>query len=338
MPEARRPPPPKPFDPGAGLPVADGPRPGWLVKQDGLVIDARKPPGAGGGILILQAVLMDANSEWGKKRGRRPRWLRAILATNREHARLFGHAMVLRWAPSDPQLTSWQMATCKQKKRAKADCVKDNERENYNWEKHLMMAEYLNSPENFSHVFMLDADAALVRPDHDVLRGIARLLEEQGKDVFLSDEDWLNHGKGRINGGLILVKNTNFTRALFNDTFHAHRLGRPVKHWRIGVNGLQCTSNEQICLNDLWKGAGQAVFAPHAMLASGMKYNRGGCVLHACGDGGTADPKMKELGMSDPDLEIMHFMGGSKSAAAAALCEGPRDLTGGGPEGYGCKK
>lgn len=333
IPEARRPAPPKAVGPGAGLPVAEGPRPGWLVKEDGLVVDGRKKKS--GGILILQAVLMDQYSEWGKTAGKRPRWLRSILATNRERARQFGHAMVLRWAPSKKQLTKWQLAACKANGKSKLKCLKENERENFNWEKHLMMAEYLNSPQNFSHVFMLDADAALVRADHDSLALMSQILEDEKKDVFLSDEDWLKYGEGRINGGLIFVKNTNFTRALFNDTFDAHRAGRPID-WRIGVK-IQCTSNEQICLNALFNGDGKEVFRPKSMIASGKRFNRGGCTLHHCGEGGMTDPTMAELGMADPKLEIMHFMGGSKGTAADALCgEGARDLTGGGKEGYGC--
>jgi len=47
--------------------------------------------------------------------------------------------------------------------------------------------------------------------------------------------------------------------------------------------------------------------------------------------------QMKVLGMQDPSLEIMHFMGGSKQAAPAALCDGYKDLTGDGPSGYGCR-
>lgn len=310
-------------DPLVGLPVASGPRPRWLVKEDALVVDARTPAGQGGGILILQPVLMDARSEWGRNVGSRPQWLRAILATNSEHARKHGHAMVLRGQPSQPQLTSWQLRACG--KKSTSACVKHNERENFNWEKHMMMSEYLQSSQNFSHVLMLDADAALIQPDHDTLREIADLLESKKKDLFLTDEDWLEYGEGRINGGLMFAKNTPFTRAVFQDTFRAHQLGPlQLKKWQIGATDIECSSNEQICLNDLWRGQGKPHFAPFTIMASGKKYNRGaerGGVQH----------------INDPEVEIMHWMGGSKSSAGQALCHGRRDLTGGGPDGYGCK-
>merc|ERR1719362_1212811 len=128
-------------DPLVGLPVADGLRPNWLVKEDALVVDARAS--GGGGILILQPVLRDSRSDWGKRQGPRPQWLRAILATNREHARRHGHAMVIRAQPTQPQLTPWQVRGCG--KKSVPACVRLNECENFNWEKHLMMSEYLLS-------------------------------------------------------------------------------------------------------------------------------------------------------------------------------------------------
>jgi len=299
-------------------------------------MDGRTPSGQGGGVLILQAVLMDSHAEWGRKRGFRPRWLRSILATNRAHVKKHGHALVLRWAATEPQLTDWQISSCNQRGFDTLRCTKEWQRENFNWEKHLMLAEYLHSAEKFTHVMMLDADAALVRPDHNTLQLMADELDKAGKDVFMSDEDWIKHGKGRINGGLIFVKNTPFTRNLFNDTFDAHRASLPIAQWRIGVRNTRCGSNEQICLNDLLHGGQKEFAAPKAMVTSGMIWNRGGCVLHHCGEG-MSDTQMKVLGMQDPSLEIMHFMGGSKQAAPAALCDDYKDLTGDGPSGYGCR-
>jgi len=312
-------------DPFHGLPVADGPRPAWLAREDALVVDARAE--SRGGILILQAVLMDANSQWGAKRSAakaRPHWLRAILATNRAHARKHGHAMVLRAQPTQPQLTQWMLRECGSK--SAGACMRQNERENFNWEKHLMMSDYLLSPQNFSHVLMLDADAALVQPQLNTLMGIAEVLEKEHKELFLTDEDWLDaNGKGRINGGLMFAKNSNFTRGLFQDTFDAHVKGPALhKHWRIGVPVQQCTSNEQICLNDLWHGQQKSYFVPHAIMASGLRYNRGA-------------ERGGEAHITDPKTEVMHWMGGSKGSAGQTLCKGARDLTFEGPGGYGCK-
>eukprot|EP00405_Crypthecodinium_cohnii_P045692 CAMPEP_0206584590 /NCGR_PEP_ID=MMETSP0325_2-20121206/35833_1 /ASSEMBLY_ACC=CAM_ASM_000347 /TAXON_ID=2866 /ORGANISM="Crypthecodinium cohnii, Strain Seligo" /LENGTH=634 /DNA_ID=CAMNT_0054091817 /DNA_START=197 /DNA_END=2098 /DNA_ORIENTATION=+ len=295
----------------AGLPIASDPRPSWLEREDDLVIDARNPPGHGG-ILILQAVLADARADWGKG-GLRPHWLRAILATNRDHARRHGHVMVLRSQPTQPQLTKWQWRNCFMKDFEK--CVKENERENFNWEKHLMMRDYMLSSQKFTHILMLDADAALVNKDHDTLRQIAAIMDEKGKDVFLTDEDWLEHGTGRINGGLMFNKVTPFTVNLYQDTFDAHLKGSArLQNWRIGVPDMECSSNEQICLNDLWTGRGKEWFAPKAMMASGLIYNRGA-------------ERGGEKYIDDPSVEVMHWMGGSKASAGRALCDGPRDFT-----------
>jgi len=309
-----------PQQPYRGLPVFEGPRPAWLIKEDELVVDAR--PAGGGGILIIQAVLMDLHSTWGRQTSR-PHWLRAILATNKKHAQKHGHAMILRASPSQPQLTKWQWRACGM--TDVASCVKENERENFNWEKHLMIAEYLLSPEMFSHVLMLDADAALVHTQHDTLRGIAEILDTKGKSIFLTDEDWLENGAGRINGGLILVRNTKFTKDLFQDTFDAHLKGSArLQQWRIGIDDMECSSNEQICLNDLWSGKGEPIFKPQAMMASGKVYNRGaesGGVQH----------------LGEDSVEVMHWMGGSKASAGTALCGHAFDYTGDRPRGYGCK-
>jgi len=317
---------PPEVDPFDGLPVAEGARPDWLVREDQLVVDARG--GKEGGILILQAVLMDVNSLWGKKqkKGHRPDWLRAILATNRAHARKHGHAMVLRAAPTQPQLTRWMAEDCGEE-ISRRQCTARNERENFNWEKHLMLSDYLHSPQRFSHVLMLDADAALVQPQLDTLRSIGAQLDAAGRDLFLTDEDWLDeNGRGRINGGLMMAKNTPFTKQLFLDTFHAHVEGRYLREpWGIGVQGYTCTSNEQICLNDLYYGnQGKRIFTAHAILASGKQYNRGA-------------ERGGERHITDPTTEIMHWMGGSKGSAGAALCNGVRDLTFEGLSGYGCR-
>ncbi|CAE7358973.1 Nmral1 [Symbiodinium natans] len=266
-----------PVDPFAGLPIAPGPRPQWLARKDALVIDAR--PEEHGGIVILQAVLSDSHSTWGNSKDAqrledRPDWLRAILATNRAHAKKHGHAMVLRAHPTEPQLTDWMIKDCG--KKSLRVCAKVNERETYNWEKHLMMQDYLLSPQAFTHVLMLDADAALIQPQLDTLQRIAAILDKKGKDLFLTNEDWLDqNGEARINGGLMLAKNTQFTQNLFQDTFDAHVAGyNLLKKARIGTPVIRCTSNEQICLNDLYYGDTEH-FTSKVIMASGKKYNRG---------------------------------------------------------------
>ena len=124
---------------GLGLPVASN-RPGWLARRDELVVDARVKQR--GGMLILQLVLNDAYGYWGSEGSTaRPRWLRAILATNRKHAMQHGHAMVLRWKRTLP-LTEWQEEMCSQKGQSREECAKSWERENFCWEKFPFMVPW----------------------------------------------------------------------------------------------------------------------------------------------------------------------------------------------------
>jgi len=313
-----------------GLPIATGPRPSWLIKEDELVVDARKQET--GGMLIVQPVFMEASKLWGSDQTR-PRWLRSILATNRRHAQEHGHAMAIRWLPSTPQLTEWQLKQCGDK--SEKECTQSNERENFNWEKHRMLKEYLQSSQNFSHVLMLDADAALVNHNHNVLEKMAEKIEAVKGDVFLTNEDWLKNGENRINGGVILAKNTKWSQDLFEDTTEAHTHGPAgLKQWRIGAKNKQCSSNEQICLNDIMSSFSDA--KQHIMLESGISYNRGGCTMKSCYEQ-ISDPTMLVQGMSDPRLEVVHFMG-DHSLADKVLCDGKEDYTKDGPAGYGCSK
>jgi len=323
-------------DTAVGLPViSEGVRPGWLLKQDSLVVEGSQQ----GGVLLVQLVLPDPYGDWAKPGDtRRPQWLRAVLSTNRAHVRKNGHNMALRSRTSEPLLTPWQIDRCNREGQSIEQCQSVNERENYNWEKHLIMMEYLENPANFSHVVVMDADAALVRPDHDTLAMMAAVLDAEGKDVFLTDEDWMINGKGRINGGILFAKNTEFSQHFFRDTFSAHLRGDvpdELRAWHIPGLRAVCVSNEQLCLADVWQGGRAPEVAQHVILMSGRKYNRGACVLDECGD--AVDQHMRQLGLKDPDLEVIHFMGGTKNSAATFLCQSSgRDLTGEGPEGYGC--
>eukprot|EP00913_Durusdinium_trenchii_P026252 g24631.t1 len=170
------------------------------------------------GYIRNAGIFMEAGPLWGTLQSR-PRWLRSILATNRFHVRRYGHAMVIRWLPSQPQLLEWQRQQCGE--LSEKDCTQKNERENFNWEKHRMLEDcwhrsrmegeertfdriyqeddvflfhpelvggqgfspvwlakqdYLKSSQNFSYVMMLDADAALVRHEHDILAAMADQL------------------------------------------------------------------------------------------------------------------------------------------------------------------
>jgi len=328
---------------GLGLPVASK-RPGWLARRDELVVDAR--PKQRGGMLILQLVLNDAYGYWGSEGSTaRPRWLRAILATNRKHAMQHGHAMVLRWKRTLP-LTEWQEEMCSQKGQSREECAKSWERENFCWEKFPFMVDYLLNSQEFTHMIMLDADAALIRHQVDILGGIAQQVQQQNVDVFLTNEDWLKNGQERINGGVIMARNSKWSEDMFQDAFEAHKLGPKMrKIWRIGETGVMCTSNEQICLNDLVYGHGKKIMEGHVAFESGIVYNRGGCTLRHCWEK-ISDPSMEEKKIQylratwakDDRLLIVHFMGGSKNIAPEVLCGQHGNFTGEAPEGYGCRK
>jgi len=321
-----------------GLPWVKGERAKWLVRDDGLITDARteQEKTNGGGMLLVHLVSQDASSFWETQKPQRPDWLRAILAANRHHVQEYGHALAGRWKSFQPQVTDWQAKKCIAQKVDEAKCQRDNERENLNWEKHLMLLDYLESPQNFSHVLMMDADAAFVRPDLDTMRRLAALLEEKEKDLFLSDEDWLKHGEGRINGGVVFAKNTNFTRALFKDLWECHRNLRIEKPRTLHDGGMGCGGNEMDALNE-WHGRKGMKEKMH--VAGGKRWNRGGEVLFRKSEQ-DADDKMNELGMKDPNLEIMHFMGSAKMGAPDVICRMKYgmtwNLTMEGPDGYGC--
>merc|ERR1719469_328537 len=113
------------------------------------------------------------------------------------------------------------------------------------------MIEYLRSSEEFSHVFVLDADAALVQPDHNTMQHMALELQGAGKELFLTNEDWLGDqsSQTRINGGLLFAKNTEFNKNVFEDMLQAHMQSGGNPHPRIGGGTLtSCASNEQLCL------------------------------------------------------------------------------------------
>lgn len=235
--------------------------------------------------------------------------------------------MVLRWKPTLRFPPPWQEKECdrKENQREITNCWLNVQRENFNWEKHQMMVEYLESSEKFTHVLVLDADAVMVHPDYNTLQGMVNELEEAGKDLLLTNEDWIGDTSSltRINGGLLFAKNTRFCRDLFRDMLDAHWFGpRGLKSPRIGAPEMHgCASNEQLCIDAVRH---RDAFKEKVVIKSGLKYN--------CGANAKSMQRLRDV---DTSLQIMHFMGGSKSAAAGALCKG-RDLTGDGSKGYGC--
>eukprot|EP00927_Polykrikos_kofoidii_P068277 TRINITY_DN63638_c0_g1_i1.p1 TRINITY_DN63638_c0_g1~~TRINITY_DN63638_c0_g1_i1.p1 ORF type:complete len:464 (-),score=75.47 TRINITY_DN63638_c0_g1_i1:8-1318(-) len=316
-----------------GLPWAPGPSPPWLLRSDRLVVDARQKNQFGRGMLMVMVINMDSSGTWEPGQQRRPRWLRAMLAANIAHVEANGHALVIRWQPTSPQLTDWQLKACEVEKVSDDQCVSRNERENINWEKHLMLLDYLHSHQNFSHVFMLDADAVLLRRDHDTMQRMATILETENKNLFAASEDWLKHGEERLNGGVLLAQNVPWSRDLFQDLWDCHR-SLTLKNPRTLTDGpITCGSNEMAALNE-WRG--RAGMKDKIHLASGIQWNRGGETLFSQSPL-FSNEEMFKLGMNDPDVEIMHFMGGAKGGAAKLLCDSQDlNLTGERQDGYGC--
>merc|ERR1719387_2215320 len=228
-----------------------------------------------------------------------------------------GHKFVMRKRNTQPliahegkSLTQWQIDIC-QKNNLDAEKCGVWERENNNWEKEQMMTDYLNK-DGVTHVLIADMDILLLHPEHDTMKIMAEMLERTKKDIIVADEDWRTDGRGHLNGGLIFAKSTNFSRTFFANIVRSHTEGPAY----LGV-GPRCAKNEQLCLQaalDAYPG-----LSDHLLVASGSRFNR-----HPCGWTGKcgphpANPQLLHLPANDTDLEIVHFMGGSKGGAMRYL-------------------
>ncbi|CAD7922148.1 unnamed protein product [Amoebophrya sp. A25] len=279
---------PWPVANGKGLPAqCDPKRPEWLVREDRLLLDvnAHKVSDKVRALAVVTVIEAAGADDWGKPADR-PNWSRTLLAATLQHLRQWGHGLVARTQFTDQRqqstssegrertrshLQDWQRYQCSEQKKSAEQCEKDFQRENFNWEKHLMLADYLNLKEGkgyrFTHVAMLDGDLALVNRQVDSLGLLAWHMWRAGKSLFMANEDWLkgedegaarSHAR-RGNGGFILATGS-FGRKLFLDSFDAHvhgngrgtkgsRGGAPV--WpRLGIR-QECSSNEQLCLSDI---------------------------------------------------------------------------------------
>lgn len=303
----------------SSLPLNAGLQPSWIRRADALVIDERKKAvdkAPSGGMLLATVVSVDSHGQWGNA-GVRPPWLRSMLAANLAHVQAHGHAWVIRWQPTQPQLTTWQKQACDTTRIDDGDCTRRHESDNLGWEKGLMMKEYLQSPQMFSHVLVMDADAVFVHRGHDSMTRMARILDEEKKDVFVANEDWLKYGEGRLNAGVILASNSDFSRKLFGDLWECHQsleLPHPVT---LEDGAASCGSTAPIALNE-WKGRRGVQERIH--LASGRTWNRGGETLFTKSPM-HRDDRMFMSGIKDPELEIIHFMGTDKHSATSQVCQ-----------------
>lgn len=294
-------------------------------------------------------------------------WAKTILKANIKHLHARGHGLVvrtkltpvlkdivLRKGESElhdkTPLTGWEVKMC-EKEYSTANqvellikCQKRFERENANWEKHLMLADYLGKAllensrsifANVTHIAMLDADV-LLTDRFDALAEGAAMLEGE-RQLLMGNEDWIldpNDGAKfkRANGGFILVKVTEAMRNLFRDLFDAHvGVGEQLKHpelestaskvanryqalktWRTeGISDRWCDSNEMLCINEI---VGIGPVANKFILLSGKKWNAG-YNFRAWEE--TSQGKKSGAML---DVRVMHYMGGQGKAAVKDLC------------------
>ncbi|CAD7957400.1 unnamed protein product [Amoebophrya sp. A120] len=240
-------------------------------------------------------------------------WLHALFAANVQILRHFGHGLILRteFTPDEydgkTNLKKWQVDSEECRGKSAEECIKWFDRINLIFEKQLMLADYLNLERNgtssgstsrstttvtgeqdhqaryrFTHVFSLDADAALVSTAFDSVGLAAWNLAQAKKDVFAANEDWqVQENKANwqqnqfcddLNGGFLLVANNAFSRTFFKDMFAAHKRGPKAEAWEtaeLSSAAVACTLSEQPCLRSILPRLRQ-----HFLVTSGQLWNR----------------------------------------------------------------
>lgn len=267
-------------------------------------------------ILFGSIMIKDTHTQWSPHSTEQPDWVQGILNRNTEILRSFGHKMILRLATGPVPLTKWQFSSCTNTSKDEVQCVSENQREDANWEKEEMMSKYLNEP-GITHVMILDADAVLMQTHLDTLNELADLLDESGKDMLFTDEDWHVNGTHRVNGGLLFAKVTDFTKEYYGGLVQAHREG-PWYTPQFGCG--KCSSNEQLCIQG-WMNCNFLNITDRFLWASGIKYNFHPQVwLNSVGRY-PITPSTANRSLFDPTLEVLHFMGASKGVAPQLLAQ-----------------
>merc|ERR1712046_535429 len=98
--------------------------------------------------------------------------------------------MAIRWKPTLETPSQYKSCDRQRDKKEIRNCWLNAERENFNWEKHQVMLDYLRSTEGFTHILM-DADAALVHQTHNTMELMVGMLQSASKDLLLTNEDWI---------------------------------------------------------------------------------------------------------------------------------------------------
>merc|ERR1719282_651390 len=166
------------------------------------------------------------------------------------------------------------------------------------------------------HMLILDADLALVHRERDTIDAMIHMLDATQKDVLLANQDWQkNGGEKRINCGMMFVKNTEFTRTLFQNLVQAHMQGPKY----VGP-GSACVSDCH-CFQTWVKTYPN--LEQHLLIASGLKYNRQECTFRCCTacPTNTALDGLNKRPYDDPELDVLHFTSGNSRGAAKKMLQ-----------------
>lgn len=281
-------------------------RAGSIAAKDGDVIQSNSSGKSG--MVLGHVLIQNQRATFSSNFKSAPMWLRTLLAVNQRHCEKHGHTMVLRTKAS-AGTPSWQRPYCtgRNSSVSVAECIERFEREDNNWEKEAMMLDYLERP-GVNYALIMDADIALTQPSADTMRNMAKELERTGRDILLTDEDWRKGGKGHINGGVLFAKATDYSRTFFRELMQAHTLGPTYRG-----PAPRCVSNEQLCLHGSLmpkQNHGYPGLGDKLLLSSGTRYNRGSSTFLGCEV--INQPCKKKSVTTTKDLELLHFMGGSK--------------------------
>jgi len=265
--------------------------------------------GKGSPFMLGFVSIGDHNGAWSPSK--LDKGMQEVMELNRAQAKKFNYRMVVRKAPTlaDHGLTPQQVEGCRGLNITDRDaCRRKYERMSFNWEKEAMLVDYL-SQRDVKYAMALDCDAAMVHKRDDTMKKMAAELERTGRDILIADEDWWLNGKGMLNGGMVFAKNTPFTRKFFNSIVQAHIWG----HNYTGP-GSKCFDNEQLCLSA--SVTAYPGLKDKLLVASGGRWNRHPC---AFSPKGCKAGKIDRVPSFDPQLQVVHFMGGAKSAAHRTL-------------------
>eukprot|EP00040_Diaphanoeca_grandis_P005058 m.31169 g.31169 ORF g.31169 m.31169 type:complete len:540 (+) comp16409_c0_seq1:109-1728(+) len=234
-------------------------------------------------VLILLVIVGDHEKNGHYAESSRPLWLATALAYNHDHARRYNHKLLVEQVDAPP-FFPWQTKRCDamQDANQKKNCYGGYHRENCTWYKFRSLLEKLNAAVA-EFVLFIDVDSVIyTRPDEDIVTEMIELLNREGKDILVADEDWRDGGAGATNTGVILAKNTEWSKMW----------------WRQMINMQEtqvCGTNEQACFRN-YLAKNKFDSKEHIIVASGSLWNR--------------HPR---IGVHNDSSKIVHFMGGAKS-------------------------